>query len=341
MSFDGSKSKALEIANKVASTSPIKGLVLEDFWVQAFRMAPLEWKRTTAAMEKCGRIAISKVIFERSFIAKLCADSPNGVHENDCKQLKSMGVGIGDAQKSGGVENNLNLAQNTQGIHIKRPKGNTPALKASFGIGQAKKAVPARLVSRRSLKRSVLPKVSVSPSGDVLSLFEKLDCASHVNEAVCGQFLVPLLTRGSFHRLVDGPLASAQPIPTLSLGFPVVPFSCPSKWKSEFFHDVAFDSKRGVSLTRSPIKRHGLVMDKPAFNASLDPDPADLEEHLTLAVLKAKRAKIALRKRQSPHKYVLVDDNLDSASDDVPHVQLSFTSKPGMVVGPQPPPVGQ
>ncbi|KAB1207371.1 hypothetical protein CJ030_MR4G023633 [Morella rubra] len=126
----------------------------------------------------------------------------------------------------------------------------SPALKDLLGIGQAKKAVPARLVSRRSLKKSVLPKVSVSPSREVLrptlGLFEKLDCAFHVDEAVCGPisspfddkgkkpmvdagetYLNPL--QGSFHRLVDGPLASAQPIPTLSLGFPVAPFSCPSK----------------------------------------------------------------------------------------------------------------
>lgn len=134
-------------------------------------------------------------------------------------------------------------------------------------------------------------------------------------------------------------LVSAQSKLNLPLGL----FEHSSKLTKRKFassNESAFGSKRGVSLTHSPLMRPGMTSDSPALTGNLDSDTSELEEHITLAVLKARRAKIALRKRQSPRKYALVDDSLASATG-LLNEQFSLSSKMGIVVGPQSPLVGQ
>lgn len=81
----------------------------------------------------------------------------------------------------------------------------------------------------------------------------------------------------------------------------------------------------------SPICRSIVVEPSPEI------DTSDLEEHITLAVLKARRHKIAFHKRHSPRKYELAVGVLDLALESSSTEICSLLSKLGMAVGPKPP----
>ena len=151
---------------------------------------------------------------------------------------------------------------------------------------------------------------------------------------------------GSYQCSVAALVASVPAQPNLPLGLPVALAHNSSKRKADFSNEFADGPKRGVSLSHSPLKQLGpseehLASAGSASQATFASDFSELDDHITLAVLKARRAKSALRTRQSPRKSTLVDACLVSASADLPHGDFSLLSKSGMVVGPQSPPVGQ
>lgn len=101
------------------------------------------------------------------------------------------------------------------------------------------------------------------------------------------------------------------------------------KSSSHLFEE--FSSKHAASLSRSPLRQLGSIGDSQVIHTSV------LEEHITLAAMKARRTKIALWKRNSPLKFVLVDNDVDSSVEESQAEVHSLSSVLGLEVGPKPP----